>query len=78
MSRFYFDIRDGELLVIDEEGLDLFSQRAAEIEAALSLADVASELRSFASSEDLAIEVRDAGGPVLKATFVRLRGHSIN
>jgi hypothetical protein len=78
VSRFYFDIRDGELLAIDEEGLDLSSQRAAEIEAALSLADVTKQLEPFAFSEDLAIEVRDAGGPVLKATFVRLRGRQIN
>jgi len=78
VSRFYFDIRDGELLAIDEEGMDLSSQRAAEIEAALSLADVTKQLEPFASSEDLAIEVRDAGGPVLKATFVRLRGRQIS
>ena len=78
MSRFYFDIRDGEGLVLDEEGLDLPSQRAAEIEAAHSLADIARELHPIASSEGLSIEVRDAGGPVLKATFVRLRGHPIN
>jgi hypothetical protein len=76
VSRFYFDIRDRELLVRTKKAW--ISQRAAEIEAALSLADVASQLTPFASSEDLAIEVRDAAGPVLKATFVRLRGHPIN
>ncbi|WP_404437257.1 DUF6894 family protein [Bradyrhizobium daqingense] len=37
MPRFYFDIWDGESLVIDEEGLSLAGRRAAEIEAALLL-----------------------------------------
>ncbi|RXG85273.1 DUF6894 family protein [Bradyrhizobium zhanjiangense] len=75
---FYFEIRDGESLVTDEEGLDLISQRAAEIEAALSLADVARELEPFANSKGLAIEVRDASGPVLRATFVYERVRPVN
>ncbi|BBO03714.1 MULTISPECIES: DUF6894 family protein [Bradyrhizobium] len=44
MSQFYFDIWDGEAIVVDEEGLDLASRRAAEVEAALSLADIAKQL----------------------------------
>lgn len=71
MPHFYFDIWDGEALVVDEEGLDLTSQRAAEIEAALSLADIARQLEPLASSDGLAIEVRNERGPVLRATFVR-------
>ncbi|RXH29131.1 hypothetical protein XH99_13540 [Bradyrhizobium nanningense] len=78
MSHFYFDIWDGEALVVDEEGLDLTSQRAAEVEAALSLADVAKQLEPFASSDGLAINVRDASGPVLRAIFVRERVQPIN
>ena len=70
MSQFYFDIWDGEALVVDEEGLDLASRRAAEIEAALSLADIAKQLEPLASSDGLAINVRDTDGPVLTATFV--------
>ena len=71
MPHFYFNIWDGEALVVDEEGLDLISQRAAEIEAALSLADIARQLEPLASSDGLAIEVRNERGPVLRATFVR-------
>lgn len=70
MSQFYFDIWDGEALVVDEEGLDLSSQRAAEIEAALSLADIARQLEPGASSDGLAVNVRDTTGPVLRAVFV--------
>lgn len=71
MSRFYFDIRHGEAFVVDEEGLDLDNQREAEIEAASSRADIAKELDPRASSEDLAIEVRDGTGPVVRAAFVQ-------
>ncbi|KYG24191.1 hypothetical protein SE92_31285 [Bradyrhizobium sp. AT1] len=78
MSHFYFDIWDGEALVVDEEGLDLVSQRAAEVEAALSLADMARQLEPLASSDGLAVNVRDANGPVLRAIFVGKRVHSIN
>lgn len=69
MSQFYFDIWDGESLVVDEKGLDLAGQRAAEIEAALSLADIAKQLERCASSDGMAINVRDASGPVLRALF---------
>jgi hypothetical protein len=78
VSQFYFDIWDGEALAVDEEGLDLASRRAAEIEAALSLADIAKQLEPFASSDGVAINVRDAGGPVLSATFVRERVRLVN
>ncbi len=78
MSRFYFDIWDGEALVVDEEGLDLASRRAAEIEAALSLADIAKQLEPSASSDGIAINVRDSGGLVLSATFVSERVRSVN
>ncbi|WP_430648755.1 DUF6894 family protein [Bradyrhizobium neotropicale] len=69
---------DGKALVVDEEGLDLTSQRAAELEAALSLADIAKELETFASIDGLAIGIRDASGLILRATFVCERVRPIN
>ncbi|MBR0700056.1 hypothetical protein ML401_26675 [Bradyrhizobium sp. 62B] len=78
MSHFYFDIWDGEALVVDEEGLDLAGQRAAEVEAAMSLADIARQLEPLASSDGLAVNVRDASGPVLRAIFVCEKVQPIN
>ena len=78
MSHFYFDIWDGEALVVDEEGLDLAGQRAAEVEAAMSLADIARQLEPLASSDGLAVNVRDASGPVLRAIFVCEKVQLIN
>lgn len=78
MSQFYFDIWDGEALVVDEEGIDLASWRAAEIEAAMSLADIARQREPLASSDGLAINVRDANGLVLRATFVYEKARSVH
>ncbi|MHC2620755.1 hypothetical protein ACVIW2_002787 [Bradyrhizobium huanghuaihaiense] len=70
VPHYYFDIRDGKALAVDEEGLNLTNQRAAEIEAALSLADSAKDLAPSASGRGLAIEVRDANGPIFRAAFL--------
>lgn len=70
VRHYYFDIRDGQALAVDEEGLTLANQRAAEIEAALSLADTAKDLAPSASGRRLAIEVRDVDGPIFRAAFL--------
>ena len=70
MPHYYFDIRDGETLSVDEEGLTLANQRAAEVEAALSLADTVKDLAPSASNSGLAIEVRDADGLIFRTAFL--------
>ncbi len=57
MSLFYFDIWDGESLVVD---------------------DIAKQLEPFDSSDGLAIIVRDASGPVSRATFIGERVRQVN
>ena len=73
MPHYYFDIRDGNALSVDEEGLNLANRRAAEIEAALSLADSAKDLPPSANGRGLAIEVRDAEGLIFRAAFLVAR-----
>jgi len=68
--RYYFDIRDGEALCTDEEGMELRDQAAAEIEAANSLADVARDLSPRDERYRRAIEVRTSAGPVFQAAFI--------
>jgi hypothetical protein len=64
MARYYFDIRDGEGLARDEEGLELPALEAAEIEAARSLADLAADIADQqAEHRRLTIEVRSSDGP---------------
>jgi len=70
MSRYYFDIRDGDVLCPDEEGIEFASRRAAEIEAAMSLAGIARELPEFGQSRPVGIEVRTDEGPLFQAAFL--------
>jgi hypothetical protein len=70
MPRFYFDIRDNEALAPDEEGLELPDMRAAEVEAAHSLAHMAKDMPSGTEHHHMAVEVRTDDGPIFKATFV--------
>ena len=70
MTRYYFDIRDGEALYPDEEGMDLEDQRAAEIEAAKSLGDMARDLSPLDDRHHMAIEVRTKTGPIFQAAFI--------
>ena len=70
MPRYFFDIRDGDAIAVDEEGLDLPDLRAAEVEAAQSLAHMAKDMPAGAERHDMAIEVRTVNGPLFKAAFV--------
>lgn len=70
MTRYYFDIRDGQDLYPDEEGLELTDQKAAEIEAARALGDLAKDLPPLDERKHVAIEVRALSGPLFQAVFV--------
>ena len=72
MPRYYFDLRDGEELAIDEEGLELSNLRAVQLEAARALADLArATLQDTISGVHhyMAIQVRDDIGPVMQVRF---------
>ena len=58
MPRYYFDIRDGDELIPDEEGMDLPDLKAAEIEAAHSLLGMAKDAAHRHDRHQMAIEVR--------------------
>lgn len=73
MPRYYFDLLEGDLLALDEEGLELSSLRAVQAEAAKSLADMARDaVHNFPPAtgrQDMAIEVRDDTGPLMQVRF---------
>lgn len=72
MPRYYFDLRDEKGTAVDEEGLELSGPRAVQAEAAKSVADMARDAVLSApltgSRQEMAIGVRDAGGPVMQVT----------
>jgi hypothetical protein len=74
MRRYYFDIREGDELAPDDEGLELSTVQAVQEEAARSLAEMARDAvrkHHDGAAHRMAIEVRDDDGPVLevKLTF---------
>ena len=71
MKRYYFDLREGDEIFPDEEGLELSTLAKVQEEAARSLADMARDsVRSLGGGgHQLSIEVRDDSGPVLHLKF---------
>ena len=68
MTRYFFDIYDGDNTALDEEGLELPDVRTAQEEAARSLADLVRD--SGRAFPEVAIQVRDCSGPIVAAKFV--------
>jgi hypothetical protein len=67
--RRYFFLRDDDGLVVDEEGLELKDLHIVQDEAARSISGLVRDaLRKPTSgfSQQMAIEVRDGAGPVMK------------
>lgn len=65
MKRYFFDLREGDELAVDEEGILLSDIEAAEVEAAKSLADVVRDRADTNTSGQVTIEVRDETGIIL-------------
>lgn len=66
--RYYFDMREGDEIAPDEDGLEFFSLAKVQEEAAHTLADMARDaVRQFheRNAHRLSVEVRDEDGPVL-------------
>jgi hypothetical protein len=70
MNRYYFDLRDQDGVVVDDEGILLSDMEAVKKEATQAMVDAAREalvrpIRPGAT----AIEVRDDLGHVMRASF---------
>ncbi|VIO78983.1 hypothetical protein CI1B_76210 [Bradyrhizobium ivorense] len=70
MARYFFDIRDVTGLYPDEEGMEFPDQKAAEVEAARTLAEIAKDAAPMDERTDVIIEVRTGAGPIFKAAFI--------
>jgi hypothetical protein len=71
--RYFFDLREGDQVALDDEGIDFPSVELAQQEATLSLANLARDLvltnGRNGITQSMAVNVRDKNGPVLKAEF---------
>jgi hypothetical protein len=70
MTRYFFDIREGDQVAIDEEGKELPHVKAAQEEAARSLADLARDKIGCEPFCPMTVQVRDRDGPVVEAKFI--------
>jgi hypothetical protein len=67
MPRFYFDVRDGNDLRPDDDGLEFPTVHAARVEASRALAEMIKEEMPNGSRKRMAIEVRSEDRqPLLK------------
>jgi hypothetical protein len=79
--RYYFDIRYGDSLTPDDEGLELTSSTAVQKQAIRSLEDALRYPEDLQAGDGAAhrisIEVRDDNGPVLAVSYTfEHGGHS--
>ena len=67
MPRFYFDTRDGETFLPDDEGLECPGTHQARVEASRALAEMIKDSMPNGSHKKMAIEVRGENRkPLLK------------
>ncbi|MDB5876223.1 MAG: hypothetical protein JWQ07_5665 [Ramlibacter sp.] len=75
MDRYFFDLRDNGLLVVDECGFEISDMRAVEKQAALLLIELNHDRISNNKAGLIDVEVRDGDGSVMEA---RLTFHFVN
>jgi|EndMetStandDraft_7_1072992.scaffolds.fasta_scaffold188306_3 hypothetical protein len=72
MTRYYFDLRDGDIFIEDAEGLDLLDIAEAQIEAAEFLGDMVKDIsmrEAKPAGYPMSVEVRQANEIVLVLGF---------
>ena len=70
MPRFYFDVRDGDGVTHDDEGVELAGIEVARDEATRTLGEIARDALPGTLRRELSIEVRDGSPtPVLRASL---------
>ena len=69
MPLYYFDSRDGDSFIFDEEGLEFSDVETARDQVTAALADMAKDVLPGSGRRELAIEVRDKEA-LLKTSLV--------
>jgi hypothetical protein len=69
MPLYFFDTRDNEDSIVDDEGLEYPDLEAVKVAAAKALAELARDVIPGSLKRRLSVEVRDELGPVLVAVM---------
>lgn len=76
MKRYYFHIRDGTTLILDEEGIACRNMRAVQQEALLSIIDLEkAAFRRFSDASIASIEIEDEDGKHIGTVSMRQTLH---
>jgi hypothetical protein len=67
MPHFFFDTRDNDTFIVDDVGIEFPDLASVKKEAARSLAELGRDVLPGSLRRELAVEVRDALGPVMRA-----------
>ncbi|HEX8240160.1 MAG TPA: hypothetical protein VF574_10520 [Allosphingosinicella sp.] len=70
MPRYFFDTRDNDDFIADDEGLEYPDLDAVKIAAAKALTELAADVVPGSVRRELTVEVRDEQGPVLMARMI--------
>jgi hypothetical protein len=70
MARYYFDTRDNDTFTPDDIGLEITSFDRVKAVASVAMADLARDVLPGSVVRNLAIEVRDNSGPVLRVSLM--------
>jgi hypothetical protein len=71
MPRFYFDVRDGDKFIGDDEGIECRDIDVAGDTAAAALGDMAKDVLPGPLIHEMAVEVRDSEGVSLLRAALR-------
>ena len=69
MPLYFFDTRDGDDFIRDDDGIELLHLEQVKIVAAKSLAELARDVLPGSVRRKLVIEARDERGPVMIASL---------
>jgi hypothetical protein len=69
VALYFFDTRDDDQLIEDDEGVELADIAAVKRVAATALVELARDVVPGAMQRNLSVEVRDDSGPVLAAAL---------
>ena len=74
MPRYFFDTNDGDMLDLDDVGLDLTDHEAARREAIAALPDMARDKLPDGDRRNFSVRVRDEAGAAIYSASLALTG----
>jgi hypothetical protein len=78
VPRFYFDVREGDSVTRDTDGLEFNSLNAAEYEAARAVAEIGREDLPKGKAREVTVKVRDEHGQQVLTVAVAMTVRRMN